>query len=89
MKRQLDNERLLGLVKYSGLESGYVYGYRKVTSNLKGLSEACSKHRVAKLMKLEGIKALRTKAIATASLLLLPITRLLGNLRLLNRIDIR
>ena len=56
-KRQLEDERLMGLIKHSWLESGCVYGYRKVTSDLKDLGEACSKHRVAKLMKLEGIKA--------------------------------
>ncbi|MHC6648228.1 IS3 family transposase [Alteromonas sp. HB246098] len=56
-KRQLEDERLMGLIKHSWLESGCVYGYRKVTSDLKNLGEACSKHRVAKLMKLEGIKA--------------------------------
>ncbi|WP_390607355.1 IS3 family transposase [Alteromonas gracilis] len=56
-KRQLEDERLIGLIKHSWLESGCVYGYRKVTSDLKDLGEACSKHRVAKLMKLEGIKA--------------------------------
>ena len=56
-KRQLEDERLMGLIKHSWLESGCVYGYRKVTSDLKDLGEACIKHRVAKLMKLEGIKA--------------------------------
>jgi putative transposase len=56
-KRQLEDERLTGLIKHSWLESGCVYGYRKITSDLKGLGEACSKHRVAKLMKLEGVKA--------------------------------
>ena len=56
-KRQLEDERLIGLIKHSWLESGFVYGYTKVTSDRKDLGEACSKHRVAKLMKLEGIKA--------------------------------
>jgi len=53
-KRQLEDECLTGLIKYSWLESGCVYGYRKVRSDLKDLGAACSKHRVAKLMKLEG-----------------------------------
>ncbi|WP_432652499.1 IS3 family transposase [Pseudoalteromonas luteoviolacea] len=56
-KRELEDERLTGLIKHSWLESGCVYGYRKVTSDLRDLGEACSKHRVAKLMKLAGIKA--------------------------------
>ena len=34
-----------------------VYGYRKVTSDLKDLGERCSKNRVAKLMKQEELKA--------------------------------
>ncbi len=54
-KRQLEDERLARLIKHSWLESGCVYGYRKVTIGLKDLGEACSKHRVARLMKLEGI----------------------------------
>jgi len=34
LKRQLKDERLMGLIKHSWLESGCVYGYRKVTSDL-------------------------------------------------------
>ena len=56
-KRQLEDERLMGLIKHSWLESGCFYGHRKVSSDLKGLGEACNKHRVAKLMKLKFIKA--------------------------------
>tara|TARA_Y100000296_G_scaffold84505_1_gene117991 strand:+ start:49 stop:432 length:384 start_codon:yes stop_codon:yes gene_type:complete len=56
-KRQLEDERLIGLIKHSWLESGCVYRYRKVTSDLKDLGEVCSKHSVAKLMRLKGIKA--------------------------------
>jgi len=56
-QRQLEDERLTGLIKHSWLESSCVYGYRKVTSDLRDLGEACSKLRVAKLMRLEGIRA--------------------------------
>ena len=55
--RAIEDDRLIGLVKHSWLESGCVYGYRKIHSDLKDLGEACSRHRVAKLMKREGIKA--------------------------------
>nr|WP_087505662.1 IS3 family transposase [Neiella marina] len=55
--RAIEDERLLGLIKHSWLESGCVYGYRKVTSDLRDLGESCSKHRVARLMQQEGLKA--------------------------------
>ncbi|AGP76577.1 IS3 family transposase [Alteromonas mediterranea 615] len=35
VKRQLEDERLMGLIKHSWLESGCVYGYRKVTRTLR------------------------------------------------------
>jgi putative transposase len=44
----------MGLIKRSWLESGAVYGYRKVTTDL---GERCSRHRVARLMKLAGLRA--------------------------------
>lgn len=56
-KRAIDDERLLGLIKHSWLESGCVYGYRKVQSDLCDLGETCSKNRVARLMHQEGLKA--------------------------------
>ena len=56
-KRQCDNQRLLGLIKQSWLESGGVYGYRKVTADLRDLGEVCGKHRVYRLMRMEGIKS--------------------------------
>jgi len=52
-----DNKRLLGLINQSWLESGGVYGYRKVTDDLKDLGEGCGKNRVHRLMQGEGIKA--------------------------------
>lgn len=55
--RTLEDNRLLGLIKHSWLESGCVYGYRKVTSDLKDLGERCSKNRVARLMKQETLSA--------------------------------
>lgn len=55
--RAREDDRLLGLVKQSWLQSGTVYGYRKVTDDLREQGEACGKHRVARLMKAEGLKA--------------------------------
>jgi len=50
-KRSIANERLSGLIKQFWLESGGVYGYRKVHSDLRELGERCGKHRVRRLMR--------------------------------------
>lgn len=55
--RHTEDQRLLGLIKQSWLESGTVYGYRKVTQDLRDLGERCSKNRVARLMHGEGLRA--------------------------------
>lgn len=55
--RQLDDQRLLGLIKQSWLESGGVYGYRKIVHDLRDLGECCGKHRVYRLMRQEGLRA--------------------------------
>ena len=55
--RYREDQRLLGMIKQAWLESGTVYGYRKVTDDLRDLGEACGKHRVARLMKQEGLQA--------------------------------
>ncbi len=55
--RQTEDQWLCGLIKQSWLESGAVYGYRKVTRDLRELGESCGKHRVYRLMRQEGLKA--------------------------------
>ncbi|POB00731.1 IS3 family transposase [Halopseudomonas oceani] len=55
--RAKDDKRLLGLIKHAWLESGGVYGYRKIHDDLRELGEACGKHRVARLMRLEGLRS--------------------------------
>lgn len=55
--RRVEDRRLLGLIKQSWLESGAVYGYRKVHCDLRELGERCGKHRVARLMKQEGLRS--------------------------------
>lgn len=55
--RSREDQRLTGLIKQAWLESGGVYGHRKVRDDLRALGERCSKHRVGRLMKLEGLRA--------------------------------
>jgi putative transposase len=56
-ERARDEARVLGKVKQCWLESGGVYGYRKITRDLRDLGERCGKHRVARLMRQEGLRA--------------------------------
>ena len=46
-----------GLIKHSGLDSGGVYGYRKIHDDLREIGEACGRHRVARLMRIEGLRS--------------------------------
>ncbi len=55
--RAKDDQRLLGLIKHSWLESGRVYGYRKIHDDLREVGEDCGRHRVARLMRLEGLRS--------------------------------
>ncbi len=55
--RTKDNKRLLGHIKQSWLESGAVYGYRKVYDDLQELGEHCGINRVHRLMRAEGIRS--------------------------------
>ena len=34
-----------------------MYGYRKLTLDMRDLGESCGKHRVARLLKLEGLRS--------------------------------
>ena len=55
--RDREDQRLLGLIKHAWLESGGVYGYRKITHDLRDLGEPCGKHRVYRLMRQKGLRA--------------------------------
>ena len=44
-----DNIRLTGLIKQAWLESGCVYGYRKIHDDLRSLGEICSRNEFALL----------------------------------------
>jgi putative transposase len=55
--RSKANERLIGLIKQFWLESGGVYGYRKIYCDLREVGESCGKNRVYRLMKAAGLRA--------------------------------
>lgn len=55
--REREDRRLLGLIKHHWLASGTIYGYRKITLDLREAGEVCSRHRVRRLMKTEGLRA--------------------------------
>lgn len=54
---QREDERLQGLLKQAWLESGGIYGYRKLTLDMRDLGEHCGKHRVARLLKAAGLRS--------------------------------
>ena len=56
-KRDRDNQRLVGLIRASYLASGRVYGAPRIFLDLREAGETCSKHRVARLMRLHKIRA--------------------------------
>ncbi|UNB61739.1 IS3 family transposase [Pseudomonas syringae group genomosp. 7] len=55
--RAKEDQRLLGLIKHAWLESGGVYGYRKIHDDLRELGEACGRNRVGRLMQAEGLRS--------------------------------
>ena len=55
--RQVEDARVLGLIKKAWLESGCVYGYRKIHDELRSLGETSCRNRIARLMKQENLKA--------------------------------
>lgn len=57
--RDIENQRLLGLIRDSYAASSGVYGARRVLGDLREIGEVCGKHRVAKIMRKQGIKAVR------------------------------
>jgi len=55
--RALEDARQTGLIKQAWTDSGKVYGYRKLTDDLRDAGETCSENRVARLARLAGITA--------------------------------
>ncbi|MDH0638173.1 IS3 family transposase [Pseudomonas sp. GD03860] len=58
-ERDQDNDRLLKLIRDSYAASRGVYGALRVYGDLREAGESCGKHRVARLMRANRIKALR------------------------------
>lgn len=50
-QRDKDDEYLLGFIKQAWLESGCVYGYRKIYKDLIALGEECGKNRIYRIMR--------------------------------------
>lgn len=53
------SEQLLEVIKQFWLESGGVYGYRKIFCDLRDVGESCGINRVHRLMRHEGLKSQR------------------------------
>lgn len=52
-------QQLSGLLKRFWLESGGIYGYRKIHCTLKDVGESCGINRIHRLMKANGLKSQR------------------------------
>jgi putative transposase len=57
--RAKEDQRLLGQIKQFWMESGFIYGYRNITIDLKDNGETCGKNRVYRIMKEAGLKSQR------------------------------
>ncbi len=57
--RALEDRRLLELIRASYSASSGIYGSPRVFLDLREVGESCGVHRVARIMKTHGIKALR------------------------------
>lgn len=58
-ERAIEDQRLLGLIRDSYAASSGVYGSPRVFADLREAGETCGKHRVARIMRENKIKALR------------------------------
>ena len=58
-QRALEDKRLLGLIKQFWIESGFSYGYRNITKDMKDHGETCGKNRVHRIMREAGIQSQR------------------------------
>lgn len=54
----IEDARLLVLIRASYAASGGVYGARRVHLDLRELGESCGKHRVARIMRVNKIRAI-------------------------------
>lgn len=58
-KRHKEDQRLLAQIKQFWTESGFVYGYRNITRDMKDNGEECGKNRVHRIMRAANIRAHR------------------------------
>jgi putative transposase len=58
-QRAKDDNYLLGFIKQFWLESGCVYGYRKIYKDLRASGDQCGRNRVLRLMKQAKIQSQR------------------------------
>jgi len=55
--RAMQDQRISAQIKQCWEDSGCVYGYRKISRDLREMGQACGKHRVARLMRLAGLRS--------------------------------
>jgi putative transposase len=53
----IENRRLLGQFKQCWIQSGTVYGHRKISDDLQDMGERCGGQRVYRLMKSDGLRS--------------------------------
>lgn len=56
-QRAREDVRQTGLIKQFWIESGGIYGYRKILNDLRDVGEGCGKHRVYRLMRLAKLRS--------------------------------
>jgi len=55
--RAMQDQRISAHIRQCWEDSGRVYGYRKISRDLRERGETCGKHRVARLMRLAGLRS--------------------------------
>ena len=58
-RHQIEDNRLLGHIKQFWMESGFVYGYRNITIDLKDHGETCGQNKVYRIMRAANIRSQR------------------------------
>jgi transposase InsO family protein len=62
-RRESENQRLVVRIKAIHAENRKAYGSRRIHAELRDQGLACDRHRVERLMRLEGIRAAREKQV--------------------------
>jgi len=66
-RREQEDEYLLGFIKQFWLESGCVYGYRKIHKDMRAAGERCGRNRVRRLMREAGLVSQRKASVIVHS----------------------